>query len=223
MQAIYDVRPLKSIELTSKRKWRTSNWPNDLKLWVAYARDTDTMPRWPATMYTYHTRVWWRNWIVPCIWLLTRRINTMFPCSPAQLQRFSKILFFLSFSRSVAFCALAWLMIQLRIRAFASSSRSVRCHCAMQHSPHSWYSALSIWLAKWFVMSEWQCNSHHSISDNNVFASSATCVDGHGRHCRFCRAPQCCCSWFAAFSCWRTGRTPRREISGHQTLPGNKL
>lgn len=57
--------------------------------------------------------------------------------------------------RFVAFYALAWLMIQLRIHVSVFSSHNEPSHCATQHSPHSWCLALSIWLAKSFVTSKW--------------------------------------------------------------------
>lgn len=84
-------------------------------------------------------------------------------CMPAISRIYRYILFnffparFYS-SRFVAFCALAWLTIQPRIRVSAFSSHNELSHCATQHSPHFWCWALSIWLAKSFVMSKCATN-----------------------------------------------------------------
>lgn len=121
--------------------------------YTSTSRETSAMPRWPLNFISNPSMIM----ITIYSFVRQSQFNVISICI-YQFHSFRSIFAkFLQFSicRYVAFYALAWSMIQHRIHVSVYSSHNVRFHCATQHSPHSWCSALSIWLAKSFVTSKY--------------------------------------------------------------------
>lgn len=143
----------------------------------------------------------------------------------------STIFFCLQFFSCFASSALACLTIQPTIHVSEFSYRREPSHWDTPHLPHSWSSAQCICWARLFGMRKWfVCLHIFDAAGCGVFQSTTnflfvflTFAGGHGEQCRFCRSLERYCSWHAACAFWRIGRTRRREISGHQTPPGNNI